>query len=242
MKKLRRKDNHLPKWLKRTFLAFVIAGIAGILLIAGLNLWVMGNAGSLIYDTPSDDESHDGEKFFPFSENHDCIIVLGAGLWDDKPSPMLKDRLEKGISLYMAGAAPKLLMSGDHGRTGYNEVQVMKQYAIDAGVPSEDIFMDHAGFSTYESMIRARDIFGVTSPIVVTQKYHLYRAVYIGKSLGIPCLGVATDDFAYGGQFYRSLRECIARCKDVLTTQLGTPPTYGGEQIPISGNGDITND
>ncbi len=242
MKKLRRKDNHLPKWLKRTFLAFVIAGIAGILLIAGLNLWVMGNANSLIYDTPSDDESHDGEKFFPFSENHDCIIVLGAGLWDDKPSPMLKDRLEKGISLYKAGAAPKLLMSGDHGRTGYNEVQVMKQYAIDAGVPSEDIFMDHAGFSTYESMIRARDIFGVTSPIVVTQKYHLYRAVYIGKSLGIPCLGVATDDFAYGGQFYRSLRECIARCKDVLTTQLGTPPTYGGEQIPISGNGDITND
>ena len=186
MKKLRRKDNHLPKWLKRTFLAFVIAGIAGILLIAGLNLWVMGNAGSLIYDTPSDDESHDGEKFFPFSESHDCIIVLGAGLWDDKPSPMLKDRLEKGISLYKAGAAPKLLMSGDHGRTGYNEVQVMKQYAIDAGVPSEDIFMDHAGFSTYESMIRARDIFGVTSPIVVTQKYHLYRAVYIGKSLGIP--------------------------------------------------------
>ncbi len=242
MKKLRRKDNHLPKWLKRTFLAFVIAGIAGILLIAGLNLWVMGNAGSLIYDTPSDDESHDGEKFFPFSESHDCIIVLGAGLWDDKPSPMLKDRLEKGISLYKAGAAPKLLMSGDHGRTGYNEVQVMKQYTIDAGVPSEDIFMDHAGFSTYESMIRARDIFGVTSPIVVTQKYHLYRAVYIGKSLGIPCLGVATDDFAYGGQFYRSLRECIARCKDVLTTQLGTPPTYGGEQIPISGNGDITND
>lgn len=242
MKKLRRKDNHLPKWLKRTFLAFVIAGIAGILLITGLNLWVIGNAGSLIYDTPSDDESHDGEKFFPFSENHDCIIVLGAGLWDDKPSPMLKDRLEKGISLYKAGAAPKLLMSGDHGRTGYNEVQVMKQYAIDAGVPSEDIFMDHAGFSTYESMIRARDIFGVTSPIVVTQKYHLYRAVYIGKSLGIPCLGVATDDFAYGGQFYRSLRECIARCKDVLTTQLDTPPTYGGEQIPISGNGDITND
>lgn len=242
MKKLRRKDNHLPKWLKRTFLAFVIAGIAGILLIAGLNLWVMGNAASLIYDTPSDDESHDGEKFFPFSESHDCIIVLGAGLWDDKPSLMLKDRLEKGISLYKAGAAPKLLMSGDHGRTGYNEVQVMKQYAIDAGVPSEDIFMDHAGFSTYESMIRARDIFGATSPIVVTQKYHLYRAVYIGKSLGIPCLGVATDDFAYGGQFYRSLRECIARCKDVLTTQLGTPPTYGGEQIPISGNGDITND
>lgn len=242
MKKLRRKNNHLPKWLKRTFLAFVIAGIAGILLVAGLNLWVMGNAVSLIYDAPAEEDSHNGEKSFRFSESHDCIIVLGAGLWGDKPSPMLKDRLEKGISLYKAGTAPKLLMSGDHGRTGYNEVQVMKQYAIDAGVPSEDIFMDHAGFSTYESMIRARDIFGVTSPIVVTQKYHLYRAVYIGKSLGIPCLGVATDDFPYGGQFYRTLRECVARCKDVLTTQLGTPPTYGGEQIPISGNGDITND
>lgn len=242
MKKSRKKDKHLPKWLKRTFFAFVIAGITGVLLITGLNLWVMGSASSLIYDITSQGEAYTEENPYKFSESHDCIIVLGAGLRDDKPSPMLKDRLEKGISLYKAGAAPKLLMSGDHGRTGYNEVQVMKQYAIDAGVPSEDIFMDHAGFSTYESMIRARDIFGVTSPLVVTQKYHLYRAVYIGKSLGIPCLGVATDDFAYGGQFYRSLRECIARCKDVLTTQLGTPPTYGGEQISISGNGDITND
>ncbi|MCI8363703.1 MAG: DUF218 domain-containing protein [Eubacterium sp.] len=242
MKKSRKKDKHLPKWLKRTFFAFVIAGITGVLLITELNLWVMGSASSLIYDITSQGEAYTEENPYKFSESHDCIIVLGAGLRDDKPSPMLKDRLEKGISLYKAGAAPKLLMSGDHGRTGYNEVQVMKQYAIDAGVPSEDIFMDHAGFSTYESMIRARDIFGVTSPIVVTQKYHLYRAVYIGKSLGIPCLGVATDDFAYGGQFYRSLRECIARCKDVLTTQLGTPPTYGGEQISISGNGNITND
>lgn len=234
--KLRTKDKHLPKWLKRTLLAAVFAGIAGLLFITGLNLWVMGSSSSLIYDTPEDGKS------YKFSESHDCIIVLGAGLRNDKPSPMLKDRLEKGISLFKAGAAPKLLMSGDHGRTGYNEVQVMKQYAIDAGVPSEDIFMDHAGFSTYESMIRARDIFKVTSPIVVTQKYHLYRAVYICKNLGIPCLGVATDDFAYGGQFYRSLRECIARCKDILTTQLGTAPTYGGEQIPISGNGDVTND
>lgn len=242
MKKLQRKDTHLPKWLKRTLLIFVFAGIAGLLLVTGLNLWVMGNARSLIYGISSQGDPYNKENPYRFSESHDCIIVLGAGLRDGKPSPMLKDRLDKGISLYKAGAAPKLLMSGDHGRTDYNEVQVMKQYAIDAGVPSEDVFMDHARFSTYESMIRARDIFGVTSPIVVTQKYHLYRAVYIGKSLGIPCLGVATDDFAYGGQFYRSLRECLARCKDVLTTHLGTPPTYGGEQIPISGNGDITND
>ena len=210
MKKLQRKDTHLPKWLKRTLLIFVFAGIAGLLLVTGLNLWVMGNARSLIYDISSQGDPYNKENPYRFSESHDCIIVLGAGLRDGKPSPMLKDRLEKGISLYKAGAAPKLLMSGDHGRTDYNEVQVMKQYAIDAGVPSEDIFMDHAGFSTYESMLRARDIFGVTSPIVVTQKYHLYRAVYIGKSLGIPCLGVATDDFAYGGQFYRSLRECMS--------------------------------
>lgn len=242
MKRSQRKGKHLPNWLRKTFLAFIIAGITGILLITGLNLWVIGNASSLIYNASAEGDSHNGEQLYQFSESHDCIIILGAGLRDDKPSPMLKDRLEKGISLYKAGAAPKLLMSGDHGRTGYNEVQVMKQYAIDAGVPSEDIFMDHAGFSTYESMIRARDIFEVASPIIVTQKYHLYRAVYIGKTLGIRCLGVATDDFAYGGQFYRSLRECLARCKDILTTQFSTPPTYGGEKLPISGNGDVTND
>lgn len=230
------KKKRLPKLPRRilTFGGLVI--LIGILCITGLNLWVVGSAGKYISDPPAEGQNDS------FGDNHDCIIILGAGLYGDQPSPMLKDRLEKGISLYKDGAAPKILMSGDHGRTGYNEVEVMKQYAIDAGIPSSDIFMDHAGFSTYESMIRARDIFEVKSPIIVTQKYHLYRAVFIGTKLNLNCVGIATDDFKYGGQFHRSLRECAARCKDILTVMLNTPPTYGGDKIPISGNGDVTND
>lgn len=200
-------------------------------MVTGLNIWVTQTASGRIFeDVPEQNTAND------------CIIILGAGLYGDKPSPMLEDRLKKGIELYKNNAAPKILMSGDHGRSGYNEVQVMKQYAIDAGVPSSDIFMDHAGFSTYESMIRARDIFEVHSPIIVTQKYHIYRAVFIAKQLGIDCTGIPTDEFPYGGQFHRNIREYIARCKDVVTVLTNPAPTYGGEKIPISGNGDVTND
>lgn len=225
-----RKRLRFPKPLKRVLLVFLFLILAGCLLTVGLNIWVTQTASNHIL------------KSTELKETGDCIIVLGAGLYGDKPSPMLEDRLKKGIELYKNNAAPKILMSGDHGRSGYNEVQVMKQYAIDAGVPSSDIFMDHAGFSTYESMIRARDIFEVRSPIIVTQKYHIYRAVFIGRHLDIDCIGVPTDEFPYGGQFYRNIRECIARCKDVATVVTNTSPTYKGEKIPISGNGDVTND
>ena len=105
----------------------------------------------------------------------DCILVLGAGVHPDgTPSNMLEDRLLRGIELYDAGASQKLLMSGDHGRKNYDEVNVMKQFAVARGVPSEDVFMDHAGFSTYESMYRARDVFQADKVIIVTQRYHLW--------------------------------------------------------------------
>lgn len=126
-------------------------------------------------------------------ENVDCILILGAGVWKDKPSPMLKDRLEKGIELYKAGVAPKIIMSGDHGKESYDEVNLMKEYAIEKGVPSEDIFMDHAGFSTYDSIYRARDIFKVKKMIIVTQKFHLYRALYLSNKLGIEAYGVMAE-------------------------------------------------
>ena len=100
----------------------------------------------------------------------DCIIILGAGIWGDKPSPMLEDRLLKGIKLYQNNVSNKIIMSGDHGRKEYNEVKIMKDYAIEKGIPSENIFMDHAGFSTYDSIYRAKDIFQVKKVIIVTKK------------------------------------------------------------------------
>ena len=98
----------------------------------------------------------------------DCVIVLGAGIWGDGPSPMLADRLAKGLELYDAGVAPKIIMSGDHGQTDYDEVNLMKSYAKDHGVPSEDVFMDHAGFSTYDSMFRAKHVFQAKRVVIVT--------------------------------------------------------------------------
>lgn len=173
----------------------------------------------------------------------DCILVLGAGVWEGgRPSPMLEDRLLQGIELYENGASERLLVSGDHGRKEYDEVNVMKQFAIDRGIPSEHIFMDHAGFSTYESLYRARDIFEAKSIIIVTQKYHLYRALYIADRLGLEAYGVASDPRRYVGQGVRDLRETAARVKDFFIVIVKPKPTYLGEAIPVSGNGDLTND
>ena len=109
----------------------------------------------------------------------DCIIVLGAGLKPDgTPNFMLKDRLDRALSLYQAGVSERLLMTGDHGKKSYDEVNAMKQYAVDAGVPANHVFMDHAGVSTYESMYRADAIFEVKKAVVVTQRYHIYRTLY----------------------------------------------------------------
>ena len=129
----------------------------------------------------------------------DCIVILGAAIWGDKPSPMLEDRLNEGIKLYKLGVANKIIMSGDHGRDEYDEVNIMKEYAMEQGVPSEDIFMDHAGFSTYESIYRAKEIFEAKKIIIVTQKYHLYRALYIANKLGIESYGIGADPRKYVG-------------------------------------------
>ena len=155
---------------------------------------------------------------------------------------MMADRLSRGIALYQSGAAPKLLMSGDHGRTDYNEVKTMKWKAMEAGVPSEDVFMDHAGFSTYESVFRSRDVFEADRIILVTQEYHLHRALYVANALGVEAYGVAADYRAYAGQMGREVREILARNKDFATSLILPSPTYLGEVIPISSNGDRTND
>ena len=173
----------------------------------------------------------------------DCIIVLGCQVHDDGSlSDMLHDRLARGVELYNLGAAPKLLMSGDHGRTNYNEVAAMKHYATENGVPSENVFMDHAGFSTYETVYRAKEIFQAKKVLIVTQEYHLYRALYIARQLGVEAYGVSSDLNVYGGQTARDVREVLARCKDFGMCIFKPEPTYLGEAIPVSGNGNVTND
>lgn len=174
-------------------------------------------------------------------ENVDCILVLGCGVRENgEPSLMLRDRLDMGLALFEAEAAPKLLMSGDHSRTDYDEVNAMKSYAMERGVASQDVFTDHAGFSTYESMYRARDIFQAKRVIIVSQRYHLYRAVYDARALGLEAWGVAAEDIAYLGQTARDMREILARGKDWLYCILQPEPTFLGEAIPVSGDGDLS--
>lgn len=219
--------------LRRLFAIFLCLCILGITTVTVVNSIVKLCAGDQIL-TPED-----AAKL----ENVDCILVLGCLVKDDgRPSDMLQDRLRRGVELYDLDAAPKLLMSGDHGRVEYDEVDAMKQYAIDAGITSEDIFMDHAGFSTYESIYRAKEIFQADKILIVTQEYHLYRAIYIANRLGIEAYGVSSDLHTYVGQSVRNFREMLARVKDCGTCIFKPEPTYLGDAIPIFGDGNLTND
>lgn len=172
----------------------------------------------------------------------DCILVLGAKVDENGPSPILSDRLEVGIKLYEKGIAPKIIMSGDHGRKGYDEVNAMKNYAKEKGLPSNVVFMDHAGFSTYDSIYRAKEIFKAQRIIIVTQEYHLYRSLYIAKCLGIEAYGVKADIRKHNGALNREIREILARDKDFIKTIFKPKPTVLGDEIPVSGDGDVTND
>ena len=203
-----------------------------VIIVLGINLYVKKSTSKQIMNENNSAKLSDV----------DCIIILGAGIWGDKPSPMLEDRLLEGIKLYQNNVSDKIIMSGDHGRKEYDEVNIMKNYAIEKGIPSENIFMDHAGFSTYESIYRARDIFKAKKIVIVTQKYHLYRAIYIANQLGIEAYGVGADPRQYVGATYRELREILARDKDFVKCIFKPKPTYLGDAIPVNGNGDITND
>ena len=213
--------------------------IYGIIIIAILMIIVLGIN---LYVKASTNKQILGENDYTKLSDTDCIIILGAGVWGDKPSPILEDRLLEGIKLYQNNVSDKIIMSGDHGRESYDEVNIMKNYAIEKGIPSENIFMDHAGFSTYESIYRAKDIFEAKKVVIVTQEYHLYRALYIANQLGLEAYGVGADPRQYVGAAYRELREILARDKDFIKCIFKPEPTYLGDTIPVSGNGDITND
>lgn len=232
MKQIER-NRKLPKGVFVTVCVLLALGILGVVLVFGINGWVMSSVSDRILS----------EEQAAKLQDVDCIIVLGCQVRSDgSPSNMLEDRLRRGVALYDLGAAPKLLVSGDHGTKGYDEVDAMKRYALNAGVPSADVFMDHAGFSTYETIYRAKEIFCADKVLVVTQQYHLYRALYIARELGMDAYGVAADYRQYSGQFSRDVREVLARVKDFGMGIFQPEPTYLGETIPISGNGDLTHD
>ena len=155
---------------------------------------------------------------------------------------MLEDRLKQGILIYEENIAPKILVSGDHMNYDYDEVNVMKDYLVGHKIPSQDVFMDHAGISTYDSIYRVKHIFQAKKIVIVTQQYHLYRALYIANQLEIEAYGVPSNQRNYTNQWQREIREILARTKDFFKSHLNLPSKYQGEKISIKGNGDFTND
>ena len=207
---------------------FIVLFVMFIVSVLGINIYVKKSVAHNITE-PSEDFKAD------------CILVLGCGVKNDgTPSDMLYDRIKKGVELYKNGVAPKLLMSGDHGRKNYDEVNVMREYAEKMGVAQEDIFMDHAGFSTYDSILRAKKVFCSERIIIVSQEYHLYRALFIAKKFGIAAQGASADYHIYYGQFKRDIREILARGKEFFQCIIKPEPKFLGEAIPVSGDGRVT--
>lgn len=174
----------------------------------------------------------------------DAVMVLGASVYSNgTPTPVLEDRLRYAYELYVNKKAKKILVSGDHGTADYDEVNTMRDYLMKLGVSKEDIFMDHAGFDTYDSMYRAKSIFQIKSLLVSTQNFHIDRAVYIARKLGIEAYGYPCEDKSIYNMTYLNLRESFAKVKAVIETDiLKRSSKYGGEAIPIWKSGTLTED
>ena len=146
----------------------------------------------------------------------DYIVILGAGIRRGKPSPMLEDRLKTGISLYNNDISNKILITGDHMNDDYDEVTVMKNYLLEHGIPEEDIITDNYGISTYDSIYRVKNVYKSNKVVIVSQRYHLYRSLFLSDNLDLKSYGVEADLRYYYGQWYREIREILARNKDFI--------------------------
>jgi len=214
------------KRLLRKMLVPLCASLAVLLaFVVAANLWVLYSLPSLVYEKAGD------------VPKVQVALILGARVFSDgRMSHMMQDRADAGLELYRAGKVRKIIMSGDHGTKTYDEVNTVKNYLLENGVSPADLFLDHAGFDTYDSLYRARDIFGAYSLVVVTQKFHLPRALYIGRSLGLEVYGYPADKRQYQGMFWNETREVAARTKAFLEVSLGAKPKFLGEKISVEGD------
>jgi SanA protein len=217
---------------KRRALLWTLVVVGTLVALAGLallvpNLVITQSAKDYIVQSPED------------APRAQVAIVLGARIWvDGTPMDMLGDRLETGVRLYESGKVDKLLLSGEHYQVPYNQVDSMLQYVLQRGVPEEDVFTDNAGLSTYDTMYRAREVFQVKSALVVTQDFHLSRAVYTARHLGLEAIGVVADLQSYRDEAPNAAREILARVNAVIELHITHPrPAELGEPIPITGDG-----
>jgi len=211
---------------KKAIRLIIVCICAAIAFVFVINVYVVRTAGAFIIT------AEEAAEKAPF----DCILVLGASVTRSGPSPMLADRLDKGLELFGLGVSDIMLLSGDNGMVDYNEVHAMRSYVLahggEAGLSADNVYLDYAGFSTYDSAVRAKEVFMAERVVVVTQRYHLYRAVFNAKKAGLEVYGVAAAD-SKSGQFFRDLREVPARVKDFFLTLAGADPKFLGDPVPL---------
>lgn len=208
------------RMLAIALLGLVLAVVA---LIACVNLFVVATTRDDVHTISQMEES---------GIEADAIVVLGASVFADAtPSDILADRLEVAADLYKAGVSDRIIASGDNRDSHYNESDAMKGYCIELGVPAADVLVDHAGYDTYASIWRAKNVYGAHSVVVVTQGYHLYRAIAIAQGLGMEAYGVPADKGSYDNQFGYSAREVLARVKDFFQTLSNATPEDAEQPI-----------
>jgi len=214
-----------------TLCIIVVIGVIGIILFFSIIFYIDKYAAGFYYNSIGE------------IPKADAIIVLGAFVYDGRPSPILLERLENALELYYAGKAPKIILSGDHGTKEYDEVNTMKDFMLENGVPREVLFLDHAGFNTYDSMYRAKEIFCVNSLLICTQEFHIGRSTYIARRLGIEAYGYPSNKWVsyYNRQY--GFRERLAKIKAFVDIEIvRRKPRFLGEPIPITGSGLETED
>ncbi len=211
------------RWRKIVRAGLVALASVGLGVLAA-RLWVVGATRPFRYATVAE------------VPERPVALVLGAGLWrDGSPTPVLRDRVATAADLYFAGKVQKLLLSGDNRFVDYNEPEAMRRYALSLGVPDEALVLDYAGRRTYDSCYRAQAIFGVHQVIVVTQAFHLARAVYTCRTLGLDAVGVAADRRTYHRfpYLYWNLREILATTRALTDLYLTHPLPVLGQPEPI---------
>lgn len=205
----------------RIFLTLA-GGLAAIVLVANLAVLAGGSGGKV-----------EGAV--------DCALVLGAGVRDDgSPSDVLRDRLDEALALYRAGRVHRIIVSGDHQTAAYDEPNAMRLYLEANGVAPRAVFMDHAGLDTYSSMWRAKHVFGASRIVVVTQQFHLARAVWCARALGMQAEGSAADRHLYRGIAWLQAREVVSRTKAFVDVTVGRTPRHAGPTVDLAGDGRVT--
>ena len=209
--------------MKKYFQIALYLAIIGLIAVVSVNYYVKSSTKTKIYYSA---------KKFP---KNDVGIIFGAGINGNQPSKYLKDRLDAGIMLWKAKRINKILLSGDNGRDEYDELTVMKNYCYNHGVDTTKIFIDYAGFDTYSTMYRAKHIFKIKRATLISQKYHLNRAIYIGQKLGIKCVGYSANKGEYLGYKYVCFREYGSIFKSFFDVLRNREPRFLGSEIDING-------